>query len=145
MFNYTILILLCVYFVLSVLTVFAELIGKRWTRAGLMIRSVRIRLREISPLFVCSTAVILIIYGLAMGDSCFPGIWCAIGLLLASLLILNPEDVLDLRKRRKKAAKSRLSGELTECAPAKELSELCELPELTPVVIDDEPNRKDNI
>ena len=41
--------------------------------------------------------------------------------------------------------KNRLAGELNECAPAKKLSALSELPELTPVVIDDEPNRKDNI
>ena len=138
MFNYAILVLLSVYFILSVITVFAELIGKRWTAPGLMIRSVRIRLREISPLFVCTSAAILIIYGLAMGDDCFPGIWCAIGLLLASLLVLNPEDVLDLRKRRKKAKKRAMAREIGSGTAVKELCELSTLPELSPIINNDE-------
>lgn len=142
MFNYAILILLCIYFALSVLTVFAEFIGRRWTTPGLLIRSVRIRLRETSPLFVCSTAVILLIYGLAIGDDCLIGMLCAIGLLLASLLVLVPEDVFDLRKRRKKAKKRTPVRELAECAAAKELPGL---PELTPIAINDDTTRKDNI
>ena len=145
MFNYTILILLSVYFILSVLTVFAELIGRRWTKAGLAIRSVRIRLRETSPLFVCSTAVILLIYGAAIGDDCFPGMWCAIGLLAASLLVLVPEDVLDLRKRRKRSGKCAAVRELAVCRQLSELHEPAVLHELTPIQTNDDPNRKDNI
>ena len=136
MFNYIVLALIGTFLLLSVITVFAELIGKRWTAAGLIIRSIRIRLREISLLSVCTSSIVLLIFGLVVGDDCFAGIWLAVAMMFASLFVLNPEDALDLRKRRKKAKKSRLAALLPENEKLlMELPELSELPELEPIVI----------
>lgn len=147
MFNYIVLILLSAFLALAILTVFIELIGRRWSAVGLFFRSIRIRMREISPLSVCTSSIVLLIFGLAVGDDCFIGIWCAIALMFASLAVLNFEDLFDLRKRRKKAKKRRLSPVLAENGgtPARELSELQPLPEcseLKPISNDEEPEQK---
>ena len=147
MFNYIVLILLTAFLAMAILTVFIELIGKRWTAAGLFFRSIRIRMREISPLSVCTSSIVLLIFGLVVGDDCFIGIWTAIALMFASLAVLNFEDLFDLRKRRKKAKKRSLAPILPENGgtSARELPELHTLPELTelkPISNDEEPEQK---
>ena len=144
MFNQIVLLLLTIFLITAFITVLAEPLGRRWTAVGLFFRWIRIRMREISPLSVCTSSVVLLIFGLAIGDDCFIGIWTAIALMFSSLALLNFEDLLDLRKRRKKAGKRTPVPVLAEnqIPELRELPEAKELPELTPLTTNEEPEQK---
>ncbi|MBQ3948660.1 MAG: hypothetical protein K6G20_12010 [Ruminococcus sp.] len=144
MINYIILSILGLGIIASIVTVFAEMICERNSKAGKFFRYFRIRLREISPVNFCVTSVLLIFWGLIFNDDGM-GILAAILMLFIMLFILHAEDVIDLTKRRKKAKKA-VPLELSAMTPVIEkLTAVAkELPELSPLKTpDDENNEKE--
>ena len=145
MFNYIILIFLSALFVLSIITVLAEFVTARNSAAGKLFRAVRIRLRELSIVRVCVTSIILLIFGLAVGDDTFSGIWASIALLFGTLAVLHPEELFYYDKKRKKAKLKKLLPLVPVLAenpgsPLKELPETRLAERLAP--IETEPEDK---
>lgn len=103
MFNYCVIFFLMGILAVSLITVIAEIMTERNSSAGRFFRAIRIRLREFSMFSFIVTSAILLIFGLAVGDNCFRGIWAAIALLLLILIVLRPKEVLYFPKKRHKA------------------------------------------
>ncbi len=150
MFNYCVLIFLTVIFGLSILTVLAEFAAERNSACGRFFRAIRIRLRELSMVRVWVTSILLLLFGLAVGDDMFLGIWSAIALLFGTLAVLHPEEFLDLYKKRKKAKLRKdflpLTPVLAENlgVPLRELPETPVLPEMKAIECEAE-NASDNV
>ena len=104
MVNIIILVILLFLLLLSIITVIAEATTKRNSKCGRFFREIRIRLRGISRTSFCVTSILLIFWGLIVKDQNFSGIWAAILTLFAMLFLLHPQDVINLKKLRKKAA-----------------------------------------
>ncbi len=140
MINYIILGILGLAVAISIISAFAELVCRRNSPAGRFFRFFRIRLREISPMNFCVTAVLLLFWGLVFKDD-FPGIFAAILMLFIIMFVLRTEDIIDLTKRRKKAGKLALVP-MAKSAPLIKDSRtpLRELPELEPMKSDEDDN-----
>jgi len=143
MLNYIVLYFLAGLFTVSVITVLAEFITARNSAAGRFFRAIRIRLRELSIVRVCVTSIMLLLFGLAIGDDTFSGIWGAIALLFGTLAVLHPEELFYHDKHRKKAKLKKLLPLVpvlakNPCTPLKELPETPLLHELTPIDIEPE-------
>lgn len=126
MFNYGIIFLLTAALVIALITVIAEMTTERNSSAGRFFRAIRIRMRELSGFSFIVTSSVLLIFGLAVGDDCFRGIWAAIALLLLILIVLHPKEVLYFPKKRHKATMlgklpmTPLAGEAKEVSVAKQ-------------------------
>lgn len=133
MINYILIYALAAALVVSMITVIAELFTKRNSPVGRIFRAIRIRLREISRTSFCVTAILLLFWGLVCGDPEKETILCAVILVFAILLVLHPEDIINLKKRRKKATllplakltpltagKTKILSEMTPMSPAEE-------------------------
>ena len=126
MFNYGIIFLLTAALVIALITVIAEMTTERNSSAGRFFRAIRIRMRELSGFSFIVTSSVLLIFGLAVGDDCFRGIWAAIALLLLILIVLHPKEVLYFPKKRHKATMlgklpmTPLAGEAKEVSGAKQ-------------------------
>lgn len=140
MFNKIILILLAALMVISLLTVLPEKLIRRNSGAGRFLRAIRIRLREKSRTSFCVTSFIMILAGLISHDKSFRYIWLAVGIMLVTLIILHPEDILSLFRTRKKARKKKAVPQLARTPVLKgRAKELTVLAELTPVIVDENP------
>ena len=130
MFNYSILISLAALYTVSIVTVLAEFVTARNSAAGRFFRAIRIRLRELSIIRVCVTSIMLLLFGLAIGDDTFSGIWGAIALLFGTLAVLHPEELFYHEKERKKAKLKKLLPPVPVLAenPGVPLRELPETP-----------------
>jgi hypothetical protein len=145
MINSVILIILAAAVILSIITAAAEPFLKRNSGLGRFFRAIRIRLREISLTGFCVTAVLLLLWGAIVHDMTFEGIWTAIAMLFAILLILHTEDIFDFTKRRKKAG-------LKKTLPLAKTTRFCEketklakiLPELAPMKMSGNENTGDD-
>lgn len=126
MFNYGIIFLLTAALVIALITFIAEMTTERNSSAGRFFRAIRIRMRELSGFSFIVTSSVLLIFGLAVGDDCFRGIWAAIALLLLILIVLHPKEVLYFPKKRHKATMlgklpmTPLAGEAKEVSVAKQ-------------------------
>jgi len=131
MFNYAILSLASLFFLVSLITVIAEPLTGRNTAPGRFFRFFRIRCRDFSLMNFCVIAPVLLILGLAVGDDNFRFLWTFIGILLLTLIILHEQAVFCRRRKRKKAGKLILAP-LTPILPETDssLKLLKELPEL---------------
>ncbi|NLT08953.1 MAG: hypothetical protein GXY08_05560 [Ruminococcus sp.] len=143
MINYIILGILALAVVMSIISVFAELICKRNSPVGRFFRFFRIRLREISPMNFCVVSILLLFWGLVFNDD-FTGIFAAILMLFIIMFVLRTEDVIDLTKRRKKAKKLALVP-MAKAAPLIKDSAtlLKELPEMEPMKSDEDDNNEE--
>ncbi|MBR4627926.1 MAG: hypothetical protein IKO47_09570 [Ruminococcus sp.] len=133
MFNYIVLWFLAALFTVSVITVLAEFVTARNSGAGRFFRAIRIRLRELSIVRVCVTSIMLLLFGLAIGDDTFSGIWAAIALLFGTLAVLHPEELMYYDKHRKKAKLKKGLLPLTPVLAENPGTPLRELPE-TPLL-----------
>lgn len=149
MFSIIILAALTAVLITAIITVAAEPLTERNSPCGRFFRAIRIRLREISRTSFCVITILLLLFGLIIGVSDFTDIWIAVLILFALLFVLHPNDILDLKKRRKKAKLKKLMPMLpksaVKCKPAGIARELPELPELTPICSDTEANPSDTI
>lgn len=144
MINSVILIILAATAILSIITAVTEPFLKRNSGSGRFFRAIRIRLREISLTSFCVTAVLLLLWGVIVHDMTFEGIWAAIAMLFAILLILHTDDIFDFTKRRKNAG-------LKKLLPLAKTTRFCEketkfaeiLPELTPMKLSESENTGD--
>ncbi len=109
MFNYAILSLASLFFLVSLITVIAEPLTGRNTAPGRFFRFFRIRCRDFSLMNLCVIAPVLLIWGLAVGDNNFRLLWAFIGILLLTLIILHAQAVFFRRRKRKKAGKLTLA------------------------------------
>jgi len=109
MFNYAILSLASLFFLVSLITVIAEPLTGRNTAPGRFFRFFRIRCRDFSLMNFCVIAPVLLILGLAVGDDNFRFLWTFIGILLLTLIILHAQAVFCRKRKRKKAGKLTLA------------------------------------
>ena len=109
MFNYAILGLASLFFLVSLITVIAEPLTGRNTAPGRFFRFFRIRCREFSLMNLCVLAPVLLIWGLAASDDNLRFIWAFIGILLLTLIILHAQAVFCRCRKRKKAGKLALA------------------------------------
>lgn len=138
MINKTIIIILAALFVISLLTVLPERIIRRNSVIGKFLRAIRIRLREKSRTSFCVTSIIMLLAGLIAHDKSFRYTWLAIGIMLLTLILLHPEDILSLFRTRKKARKKKDIPLLKKSPLYKaRLPEAARLTELTPVIVDE--------
>lgn len=135
MLNKIIIVLLAAAFVVSIITVIAEHTLPRNSEAGRFFRAVRIRLRELSRTGFCVFAMVLIVFGLVAHDS-FKGIFIALGILLATLIVLHPEDFLSVFRHRRGAKRKKLILLAPELSGG--LPQVKTLTELTPLYTDEE-------
>ncbi|MBQ4534128.1 MAG: hypothetical protein IJA18_02910, partial [Ruminococcus sp.] len=63
------------------------------------------------------TSLLLLFWGLVIGDDNFYGIWMAIFMMLAIVVVVHAEDLFSFKKRRKKAAKKKVFCKLTGTLP----------------------------
>ena len=127
MINYIIFGIIAVILIASIITVITEYFVPKNSPAGRVLRAVRIRLREKSRTSFCVTAIVLLIFGLAVHDN-FPKLFLAMGIMLLTLVILHPEDFLGIFRHRSKASKKnrleltpKLAGNVPAARLAKEL------------------------
>jgi predicted membrane protein len=128
MINYIIIVLLAVILAASLITVITEYFIPKNTGAGRVLRAVRIRLRDKSRTSFCVTSIVILIFALVAGDDNMRMVWAAIIIMLITLIILHPEDLVSIFRHRKKKKKAvrlgltpKLAGEVPLAKPAKEL------------------------
>jgi len=114
--NYLILAILGAGVVLAPVSVIAEAVFRRNSKSNKFFRAIWLFLRELDLLRFGVTSLLLLFWGLVIGDDNFYGIWMAIFMMLAILVVVHAEDFFTFKKRRKKAAKKinfrRLAGTL---------------------------------
>lgn len=126
MINYIIIVLLVVILAASLITVITEYFIPKNTDAGRVLRAVRIRLREKSFTSFCLAALVIMIFALVTGDDNMRVVLASLIIMLITLIILHPEDLISIfRHRKKKAVRlgltPKLAVEVPLAKPAKEL------------------------
>ena len=121
----------------SLITVLPESIMYRNSAFGRIFRFVRIRLRELSRTSFCVIGMIVLFLGLLLhGDMKI--LLTALGILLVSLVVLHPEDILWMFRTRRKAVKKHEISRTGKAALFKKRTPLAsQLTELTPLVVDE--------
>ncbi|MBR3759564.1 MAG: hypothetical protein IKK47_01030 [Ruminococcus sp.] len=107
MLNYLILALLGTGVVLAPVSAIAEAVFRRNSKPYRFFRVIWLFLRELDSLRFGVTSVLLLFWGLASGDDNFYGIWMAIAMMLAILVVVHADDFFTFKKRRKKAAEKK--------------------------------------
>ncbi|MBQ1518901.1 MAG: hypothetical protein IIZ53_03505 [Ruminococcus sp.] len=138
MINVIIIAILAALFILSVLTVLPEKLIRRNSAFGKLLRNIRIRLREKSRTSFCVVSLLMLFIGLITHDKSFRYIWAAVGIMLLTLIILHPEDILSPFRTRRKARKKKEIPLIAKAPVNKSrASEARLLEELTPVVVEE--------
>lgn len=139
MLNFLILVFLGAGVVLAIVSMLAEAVFRRNSKPHRFFRVIWLSLRELDSLRFKTTAILLLFWGLAMGDDNFYGIWMAILMLLAILVAVHAEDIFCFKKRRKKAERKKIILAKTRILPlAGEIQPAKELQPLTPVTAGNE-------
>lgn len=117
MLNYLILAVLGAGVILAPVSVIAEAFTRRNSKPNKFFRVIWLFLRELDLLRFGVTSLLLLFWGLVIGDDNFYGIWMAIFMMLAIVVVVHAEDLFSFKKRRKKAAKKKVFCKLTGTLP----------------------------
>ena len=121
----------------SLITVLPERLMQRNSAFGKIFRFVRIRLREMSRSSFCVIGLILPFIGVFTSID-MKTILIVMGILLAALIILHPEDILWMFRIRRKAVKKSGIAERKRASFFKKRTPLANrLTELTPLIVDE--------
>ena len=138
MINVIIIAILAALLILSVLTILPERLISCNSGFGKLLRNIRIRLREKSRTSFCVVSLLMLFIGLITHDKSFRYIWAAVGIMLITLIILHPEDILSPFRTRRKARKKKEIPLIAKAPVNKSrASEARLLEELTPVVVEE--------
>lgn len=139
MLNYLILAVLGAGVVLAPVSVIAEAVFRRNSKPSRFFRAIWLFLRELDSLRFGVTSLLLLFWGLVIGDDNFYGIWMAIAMMLAILVVVHAEDFFTFKNRRKKAARKTNFRRLAETLPlVKETSLSREVQTLVPITAENE-------
>lgn len=117
MLNYLILAVLGAGVILAPVSAIAEAFTRRNSKPNKFFRVIWLFLRELDLLRFGVTSLLLLFWGLVIGDDNFYGIWMAIFMMLAIVVVVHAEDLFSFKKRRKKAAKKKVICKLTGTLP----------------------------
>ncbi len=117
MLNYLILAVLGAGAVLAPVSVIAEAVTRRNSKPNRFFRVIWLFLRELDLLRFGVTSLLLLFWGLVIGDDNFYGIWMAILMMLTIVIAVHAEDFFSFKKRRKKAAKKKVFRKQTGTLP----------------------------
>ena len=88
----------------SLITVIPERLLRRNSAIGKVFRFIRIRLREISRTSFCVISIVTLLLGLIFHGN-IKMLLIAVGIMLLTLVILHPEDIIFMFRTRKKAVR----------------------------------------
>lgn len=128
MFNYIILAILGVVFLLGIILTVTENFIQKNSASGRFLRKIRIVLREKSFTSFCLITSVLLIFGLIIGETNWLMLFAAIGILFATLIVALPHEFFGIRRSRKKAHLKKQSNSLLS------VKEVPELPMMTEII-----------